>query len=135
MTRRRSVSPIEKHKWMSVTDPCGLCDETAAGGPGGDQLAVLASRGALSLGHTLLCPTIHARSVAALPEVLAERLLCAVPGLAQRLTELTERPVHAFEHGNASRGTRIACSVEHANIHLLPADVEIRGALREQGRW
>jgi hypothetical protein len=43
--------------------------------------------------------------------------------------------VHRFEHGNATGEQRIACSVEHAHLHLLPAHVNVDDALRRLGSW
>jgi hypothetical protein len=48
---------------------------------------------------------------------------------------LSGQPVHRFEHGNATGEHGIACSVEHAHQHLLPADVDVIDALQRLGGW
>lgn len=114
---------------------CSLCNETNAASATGAELALLASHGALSVGHMLLCPTRHVRSVATLPPPVADLLLERASDLAIRLADLTGEGVHIFEHGNACDGTRIACSVEHAHLHLLPADVDIDRELDTLATW
>lgn len=122
---------------------CDFCDEIA-GRPAGDALARLLNRqpysrsivaemgeasalpsiGALAIGHLLVCPRSHERSIAAAPsEVQAD-----VEALHRRLRGALEgrlgRYVFAFEHGSSEGGPRVACSIEHAHLHLLPWSVD-----------
>jgi ATP adenylyltransferase len=113
---------------------CNLCKEVT-GAAAGAEFALLASYGALTVGHTLLCPARHVRSVAALPQPVADLVLKHVSDLAILLGDVTGEGVHVFEHGSAREGTRVACSVEHAHVHLLPADADINSALNAMGAW
>jgi hypothetical protein len=59
--------------------------------------------------------------------------------LAARMTsELTgafRQRVHRFEHGSSQCGSTIACSVEHAHLHLLPTNVEVWPLIEHAGTW
>lgn len=91
------------------------------------------SLGALTPGHVIVCPRRHARSWAACPPDVfkdGQRLLAELQQALGRLG-----PVHAFEHGNGEWSSRVACSVEHAHIHLVPADVDLADALQPLGAW
>lgn len=85
---------------------------------------VVPSVGALVEGHLLLCPRTHVSSFAGLAESdrrAAEAALEEVEGLVRRVWR---RPVHLFEHGNAPDSALIACSVDHAHLHVVPADAD-----------
>lgn len=86
----------------------------------GRDWCAIPSIGALVPGHTLLCPKQHLRSFASLdPDVLddaATHLTC----LIDCLTQTFGNSVQLFEHGNAKHGFRVACSVEHAHLHVVP---------------
>lgn len=116
-------------------DGCGLCAESRESERAGRPFALLASAGALSVGHALLCPVAHVRSVAALGPDGAQVLLDVAERAAGQLEALTGVPVHCFEHGNALDGHRVACSVEHAHMHLLPGDLELDAAIDKVATW
>lgn len=81
------------------------------------------SIGALIDGHVLLVPRRHTRSFAELGDPAATRL--AIARLEAKVcSAVGERPVHLFEHGNATHSDRVACSVEHAHIHVVPTEVD-----------
>jgi diadenosine tetraphosphate (Ap4A) HIT family hydrolase len=139
---------------MSEEQPCCICSEIRgerdndliAKALGGEfyirrvaleaaTFAVLPSLGPLAPGHVLLCPKGHYRSFAALPRELH-------PGfedLKQRLTGLLcatyGGPVHYFEHGMASRGGRVVCTVEHAHLHAVPSFVDVWHCLNSEAGW
>jgi ATP adenylyltransferase len=96
---------------------------------------VMPSIGALVPGHVLLCPTEHARSFAATSSHFEPALATLGGATAERLFVTTGLPVHRFEHGSSTRGERVACSVEHAHLHLVPARVDIRSQLGGIGEW
>ncbi len=97
---------------------------------------VMPSIGALATGHVLLCPKEHARSVASVDQGPAVDIEELATEWRRRLAIATGLPIHAFEHGSSSvEGGRVACSVEHAHLHLVPAAVEIRPRLRELLDW
>jgi ATP adenylyltransferase len=82
----------------------------------GHDWYAMPSIGSLVPGHTLLCPFDHVRSYAALGRAtmvdLCPRLDRLAAGLGGR--------VQVFEHGNAKTGSQVACSVEHAHLHVVP---------------
>lgn len=111
-----------------MREDCSICGEARGAGPGafrrlwtGEATALLASVGALTVGHVLLCPFGHSRSWAARPLAELDDALKLASSFASVLTERLGEPVHIFEHGNATYGNRVACSVEHAHMHLVPA--------------
>lgn len=122
---------------------CSLCTEAAAvsyaplyrAPSGAGDLVVLPSVGALAPGHVLICPVDHSRSWAERPPDQLVPALDLFAAIARGLGTLFGAPVHLFEHGNARTGTRIACSVEHAHIHALPANVSPSSVLDHAGPW
>jgi ATP adenylyltransferase len=93
------------------------------------------SIGALTTGHVLVCPRTHVCSTAgAEAEVAGD-----VARLAVRVRAFLElrfgEIVHEFEHGSPSDGSRVACSIEHAHVHLVPAAVDPMPALSGLATW
>jgi diadenosine tetraphosphate (Ap4A) HIT family hydrolase len=93
------------------------------------------SIGALTAGHVLVCPKEHARSIAAASSQAASDVEAIAEKCREELRQSRRLPVHAFEHGSSATGERVACSVEHAHLHLVPADVEIRPQLHSLAEW
>ena len=87
--------------------------------------AVIPSLGPLVDGHSLICPKKHRISLAEMsPEELGD-LVAVSEHLERVLRKCFGMPVHRFEHGNAKNLSRVVCSVEHAHLHLLPAEVNL----------
>ncbi len=82
--------------------------------------AVMPSVGALSVGHSLLCPTAHLRSLAAVPLPEIEEVSRWVSDIGSRLTQATGGALQFFEHGNGTDESRTVCSIDHAHLHLIP---------------
>lgn len=78
------------------------------------------SIGSLVPGHTLLCPTQHTRSLSSTSERNRRGLNDSLAVLGAALESRFGGPVQVFEHGNAADGGRLACSVEHTHLHLVP---------------
>jgi ATP adenylyltransferase len=97
--------------------------------------AVIPSVGALVPGHVLVCTKPHVRSFAAAPAGSQEALWDLSLSVIALLECASGNPVHAFEHGSPQAGTRVACSVEHAHLHVLPAAVSVHRELAEIGNW
>lgn len=93
------------------------------------------SVGALTPGHTLVCPTKHHRSLLATPEDAAADVQSLVNRVRARLEYATGLPTHVFEHGSSRHGKRVACSVEHAHVHILPCEVDVRSTVSKIVRW
>src|SRR5262249_53890749 len=82
--------------------------------------SVIPSLGPLTDGHVLLCAKNHVRSFAALnPELDAEYEMMKRK-LKQVLKELYGGSTLVFEHGMASSGRRVPCTVDHAHMHFVP---------------
>ncbi len=100
-----------------------------------ERAVTMPSVGALAEGHVLVCPREHVRSVATADNAAVADVEALAAETRRSLEELTTLPVHGFEHGSGDDGLRVACSIEHAHLHLLPADVEIRPRLRQLCEW
>jgi diadenosine tetraphosphate (Ap4A) HIT family hydrolase len=93
------------------------------------------SIGALAPGHTLICPAEHYRSSLACPRELREEISELTRLVRGRLESATQLPTHVFEHGSPHDGSRIACSIEHAHVHVLPADIDVRERVATLAEW
>lgn len=99
------------------------------------HVVVMPSIGALAPGHVLVCPRDHIRSAALASAEARSELTTAASLICDRLTGATGQPVHIFEHGSSATGARVACSIEHAHIHLVPAAVDIGPRLDRVAEW
>lgn len=84
------------------------------------SFAAIPSLGPLTDGHTLLCPKAHVRSLAALPGRLDAEYQDLADRLHEVLTGLYGAAALRFEHGMASDGHRVPCTVDHAHLHFVP---------------
>jgi diadenosine tetraphosphate (Ap4A) HIT family hydrolase len=100
-----------------------------------DHFAVVPSLGPLVPGHSLLCPKQHVKSFADLDQRLTGEYRDFKAFVSERVGTVFDAPVHCFEHGSASGGSRIICTVDHAHLHLVPANVEVRSMLASDRRW
>lgn len=106
-----------------------------------NRFAVVPSLGPIAPGHSLLCPKEHVESIVQLlrESSTESEILNEMGAFLQRvraiLRELFSKPIHIFEHGPSPDDSRVICSVDHAHLHLLPADVEIVSQLRADSRW
>ncbi len=139
---------------MRTTNTCYICGEIA-GKPTQDLIslllgeaeyvrrvlaetenfAVVPSLGPVVPGHMLLCPRLHVCGMAALPPGLEAEHEFIRRRLIGELAMAFSAPVHCFEHGGAPDANRVLCSVGHAHVHFLPADVDVRSVLLASGRW
>lgn len=106
-----------------------------------DRFAAIPSVGPVAPGHTLLCPKWHVRSFAVAlgpgpdqAEVNSEYHR-ADEELTRLLYRLYSKPIHRFEHGSSPGGGRVVCTVEHAHVHLVPAEVDILPTILSEHRW
>jgi ATP adenylyltransferase len=105
-----------------------VCGETT-------EFAVIPSIGPLVAGHVLVTPKRHVRSFASLPGWQRDSGDELAARLAADLARVYDQPVHKFEHGSARCGSTIACSVEHAHLHLLPTEAEVWPLIQDAGPW
>jgi ATP adenylyltransferase len=137
-----------------VTIDCAFCGQVA-GDPDRNEIAALVdeswalrptlaelgaavampSIGALVPGHTLVCPGEHYRSVLAAPQDVASDVEELTRVVRHRLEAVTGLPTHVFEHGSPRDGSRVACSVEHAHVHVLPTELDVRAQVRAVASW
>jgi len=89
------------------------------------RFAVVPSLGPLVDGHVILCPRRHYRSLALLPSALDPDFAAAKAVATSALGRAYGKPVHYFEHGSARDGGRVLCTVAHAHLHLVPADLKL----------
>lgn len=145
---------------MSISNGCCICGQIA-GDPVSDLIsnlmkdrkyvrrvpfetenfAAIPSIGPIAPGHTLLCPKWHVRSMAMAlgpgpnQSELNLEYRMADTGLSGLLSALYSKPIHRFEHGSAEYGTKVVCTVEHAHVHLVPAEVDILPTIQSEKRW
>jgi ATP adenylyltransferase len=101
-----------------------------------ESFAAIPSLGPLVPGHSLLCPKTHLRSFAELPRDLDQELVSVTEKLRGALAGLYDVPVHLFEHGMATGGTRTLCTVDHAHLHFVPLLFQpFSSDLSADGRW
>ncbi|MEY8849697.1 HIT family protein [Psychroserpens sp. XS_ASV72] len=87
--------------------------------------ALIPSLGALNRGHSLICPKFHYRSIAEIPDVQFHEYEEFVNHVSLVLKNLYKKPIHFFEHGSNPNSDEINCTVDHAHLHVIPADVKI----------
>jgi diadenosine tetraphosphate (Ap4A) HIT family hydrolase len=97
--------------------------------------AAMPSIGALTPGHLLISPKQHLRSFAAASSEQRTALERLAEATARELHRATGLTVHGFEHGSATCGERIACSVEHAHRLLIPYGDTVVPGLWQAARW
>lgn len=102
------------------------------------RFALIPSLGPIVPGHSLICPKQHGNSlVRALADdkILAQDYEQFLDRASAALGRAYGAPLHFFEHGSPRNGSHVACSVEHAHLHALPADVSITAVLMRDGNW
>lgn len=105
-----------------LSQPAGVGRYVVREWPG---FVLFPSIGALTVGHVILCPRLHVRSMSDLPNALEQSLSDVTRAVRELVSSNFGLPVHAFEHGNATAGQRVVCTVDHAHLHFIPADVSI----------
>lgn len=122
---------------MVVLDPaiCRFC------GPAGaielidrtnDGLAALASYGAFVPGWTLVVPPRHVSASSALTPAEWD----ALDSFTRQIQATVEErigPAVVFEHGAASFNRSAGCGVDHAHLHVVPLDLDLRTAVASLG--
>lgn len=99
------------------------------------EAVVMPSIGALATGHVLVSPKHHRRSTAVCTPAEAASLNTLVDTTADHL-RAEVGPVHLFEHGSsAACEDRVACSVEHAHVHLVPSQIDVVDTLASVADW
>ena len=99
------------------------------------SFAVIPSLGPLVAGHSLLCPKRHVRSFGALDSRLSAELEGIKAELRRGLREMVSSEITVFEHGMATTGDRIVCTVDHAHLHFVPLPASLGAGLMPPGQW
>ena len=96
-----------------------------------DHFAALPTRGAVVPGWLLVVTKQHRLSLGSVPAEQRDELVefaSAVRGVVERAFG----PAVAFEHGPVASGLRVGCGVDHAHLHVVPTDADLRaGAAAE----
>lgn len=118
---------------------CALCEGLISAGQRqvwNDPLAespnfvVIPSLGALVVGWVLIVPKKHVIAVGALPDPLLAELSQLKSNIRSALREHYRSAVYVFEHGPSHEGTHLGCGVDHAHLHLVPVDLDLRRAMK-----
>jgi ATP adenylyltransferase len=89
---------------------------------------VFPSLGALVEGWVLLVPKQHFLSIGALPDSLISEMQQLKETVCRQLQQ-NYGTVSAFEHGPGQKQRKVGCGVDHAHLHILPADFDLSGAV------
>ncbi len=89
------------------------------------------SLGSLVPGWTLLVPRTHVLNSS--NHYGNQELSVWRAGVAQLLGKTFDRRVRMFEHGAVNSRSPTGCGVDHAHLHLVPLDVDIRETFKELG--
>jgi diadenosine tetraphosphate (Ap4A) HIT family hydrolase len=84
-------------------------------------------------GYSLIVPFAHERSLSCLASEELELIEKFKTEVCDLLGRVYGVPVKVFEHGCGQRGPgRAGSCIDHAHLHLVPAEVELRRVLGEQ---
>ncbi|MBE0542400.1 MAG: HIT domain-containing protein [Verrucomicrobia bacterium] len=100
-----------------------------------DYFVAIPSLGPLVAGHTLLCPKVHIKNLACLAEDLRAEFEDFKKSLSNVLGSVFHAPIHYFEHGSPPESPRVLCTVDHAHLHLVPAEVKVSELLLQGMNW
>lgn len=113
-------------------DQCRYCDLDQHESPvlkTGAGIAV-PSVGAMVEGWLIVFPSQH---VLSLSELQANEWIAfaALADEASRRVQETYGPTVRFEHGSGGANRLAACGVDHAHLHIVPLDIDVRQAIAE----
>jgi ATP adenylyltransferase len=96
-----------------------------------DDFLVFPSLGSFVEGYLLVCPRSHKPSLAGLdgPSILR---LGELLDHTKRIVEAAYGSVIMFEHGMASCERRAGGCIDHAHLHIVPADIDLTTILSQR---
>lgn len=121
---------------MTSTSPCRMCDLTT--GPSGQRdvhdrpvassvyFEAIPSLGSLVPGWILVVPRAHRLSLSDCSAEEFDDLVVLQAELESRLSRAFGVVPLVFEHGAAMPGSLVGCGVDHAHLHLVPFESNIR---------
>lgn len=121
---RANVSGRSSCTFCSGPDPSEVVTDT----PGG--LRAIASYGAFVPGWTIVVPPAHVPSTTALSRE-AGREFANFRSDVGALIESRLGPYVMFEHGAADFSRPAGCGVDHAHVHMVPLDIDLRRAIAD----
>jgi ATP adenylyltransferase len=93
------------------------------------NFVVIPSLGALVEGWVLIVTKQHAIAMGALSDPLLSELNNLKWQVAGALSEHYNSSVCVFEHGPSQEGCRLGCGVDHAHMHIVPIEFDLRRAV------
>ena len=99
------------------------------------DFVAIPSIGAITVGHTLVCPVRHLRRLADVSGGLIQQYVKFRALILGVIRSEFGANVHIFEHGSDIHGKVVPCTVEHAHLHVVPMDAQIRVELPSGHRW
>jgi len=100
-----------------------------------ESFVVIPSLGAITPGHSIICPKKHIKSIAQLDEKLEEDYYKIKEKISRLLRKTYKSDIHYFEHGTARNSSKILCTVDHAHMHIIPCNVSIELLLFKDLLW
>jgi diadenosine tetraphosphate (Ap4A) HIT family hydrolase len=95
------------------------------------NFVVFPAIGQIVPGYLLIVPKSHYLSVGYLPEGLFNELETLVREIRQKLEDVYGCKPIFFEHGNLSDSKKAGCCVDHAHIHAVPVEIDLRADIQK----
>jgi ATP adenylyltransferase len=92
------------------------------------EFVVFPALGALAPGHLLIVPRLHCLAIGQLPSAFFPELESLMLETTRVLEQTYGSSCIVFEHGAVS--SRAGCCVDHAHLHVVPADIDVRERLQ-----
>jgi diadenosine tetraphosphate (Ap4A) HIT family hydrolase len=96
-----------------------------------DDFLIFPALGSFVEGYLLICPRSHVPSLAGLERTVIPKFYSLLEE-TKRIVQATFGSVILFEHGMASCERKAGGCIDHAHLHILPADVELNRFLSGQ---
>jgi ATP adenylyltransferase len=96
-----------------------------------NDFLIFPALGSFVEGYLLICPRIHMPSLAGLERALIPKFHLVLEE-TKRIVQATFGSVILFEHGMATCERRAGGCIDHAHMHILPADVDLNRFLSPQ---
>lgn len=93
-------------------------------------MVVVPSLGALAIGHLLIVPELHVKSLRVMNngDVLYEIIRCA----KERIKKRTGMGCVVFEHSNGDNNYCQSACVDHAHVHIVPSSIKLNHFIKEK---
>src|ERR1700719_4527869 len=95
-----------------------------------ENFVAVPSIGSLVPGWLLVLPRAHYLSLREIPRGLRREYMSFVEDVSRRIIGHYGK-LWSFQHGPSLENLAIGCGVDHAHLHLLPIDLDLRPAVAE----